>query len=81
MKLVTQWDVSPLVGPRPFYQLLLNPDPSLENWLPPLMPRWEAMLRERRNFIAKQIDRGQLARSLKESHERRGAPASTMAAI
>jgi len=81
MELLSRWDASPVVGPRPFYDLLLNPDPSLGELTPPTIHHWDDALRERRAYIERGIGRGELAQALMDSHERRGAPASTLAAI
>ncbi|MBN2327136.1 MAG: bacillithiol biosynthesis cysteine-adding enzyme BshC [Candidatus Omnitrophica bacterium] len=80
MEMLTHWDASALLGERPYEKMLNNPDEASEI-CPPSLQQLDAVLAARRVYADAHIDRKSLAQALRDSHQRRGAPPSSLHSI
>ncbi|MEW6233758.1 MAG: bacillithiol biosynthesis cysteine-adding enzyme BshC [Candidatus Omnitrophota bacterium] len=81
MEILTAWNAASLTGVHPYAQALANPPAELLDLTPPPLSSISSVIEKRKPFIGASIDRDQLADSLRQSHERRDAPASALRAI
>ncbi len=78
MKVLPQWDAIPLLGSRTYSDLMASPPPAIETIVPPRLDQINDVITERRRFADRSIDRLRMVQGLRESHERRSAPVSSL---
>lgn len=75
------WDGSSIVPKSRVVSWLVDPPPALREWVPPGTASWENAFRGRQRYVHEYIDRKALAKSLADSHKRRGAPEAVLSSI